>query len=219
MVPALGGVGYGQILGTACVTTYYCSLIALSIYYLVVSCYPVLPWTVCHDHLQQDSQTICIPSGANMTEYVHCYHPNETNFNQTLCVDAGTELDQVTSDMANVSIMSSAEQYFRAGVLKEKTDISAGLGLPDPTLAGCLAVCWLLLYLTLKDGVSSSGKVAYFTALFPYFVMIALLIRGFTLPGAVTGLLFFFTPQWEKLASLQVREEKIPFISQTIHLN
>ena len=58
--------------------------------------------------------------------------------------------DQVTSDMTNVSIMSSAEQYFRAGVLKEKSDISAGLGLPDPTLAGCLAVCWLLLYLTLK---------------------------------------------------------------------
>ena len=75
---------------------------------------------------------------------------------------------QVTSDMSNVSIMSSAEQYFRAGVLKvntstyvkivmlmfilqEKTDISAGLGLPDPTLAGCLAVCWLLLYLTLKE--------------------------------------------------------------------
>ena len=49
--------------------------------------------------------------------------------------------------------------------------------------------------------------------------MIALLIRGFTLPGAVTGLLFFFTPQWEKLASLQVGDEKIPFISQTIHLN
>ena len=36
-------------------------------------------------------------------------------------------------------------------VLKEKTDISDGLGLPDPTLAGCLAVCWLLLYLTLRS--------------------------------------------------------------------
>ena len=52
--------------------------------------------------------------------------------------------------------------------------------------------------------MSSSGKVAYFTALFPYVVMIALLIRGLTLPGAAQGLLFFFTPQWEKLASLQV---------------
>ena len=55
-----------------------------------------------------------------------------------------------------------------------------------------------------RKGVSSSGKVAYFTALFPYVVMIALLIRGLTLPGAAQGLLFFFTPQWEKLASLQV---------------
>ena len=149
MVPALGGVGYGQILGTACVTTYYCSLIALSIYYLVVSCYPVLPWTVCHDNLQSDL-AICIPSGGNMSSYVECHHPNTTTLNATLCVPAGTgpeELDQFTS---NVSIISSAEQYFRAGVLKEKTDISAGLGLPDPTLAGCLAVCWLLLYLTLR---------------------------------------------------------------------
>ena len=65
-------------------------------------------------------------------------------------------------------------------------------------------MCWLLLYMTLRKGVSSSGKVAYFTAIFPYVVMLALLIRGLTLPGAGTGLLFFFTPQWEKLGSLKV---------------
>merc|ERR1719245_2381279 len=202
MIPALGGVGYGQILGTACVTTYYCSLIALSIYYLVVSCYPVLPWTVCHEQLQVDVDSVCIPSGGNMSQYVTCHYPNETLFNSTLCVRA--ELETVTSDMTNVSIISSAEQYFRHGVLKEKTDISQGLGLPDPTLLGALAVTWLLLYLTLRKGVSSSGKVAYFTAIFPYLVMLTLLVRGLTLPGAAQGLLFFFTPQWEKLASLQV---------------
>ena len=47
--------------------------------------------------------------------------------------------------------------------------------------------------------------MAYFTAIFPYVVMLALLIRGLTLPGAGDGLKFFFTPQWEKLASLKVR--------------
>ena len=78
MVPALGGVGYGQILGTACVTTYYCSLIALSIYYLVVSCYPVLPWTVCHSNLQSE-EALCIPSGANMSTLVQCYHAHCTS--------------------------------------------------------------------------------------------------------------------------------------------
>ena len=178
MVPALGGVGYGQILGTACVTTYYCSLIALSIYYLVVSCYPVLPWTVCHENLQSDL-AICIPSGGNMSSYVECHHPNTTNLNTTLCVKAGTdpaELDQFTT---NVSIISSAEQYFRSGVLKEKTDISAGLGLPDPTLAGCLAVCWLLLYLTLRKVLHN---LKYFwlhhhdplyITLYPLFIMLS----------------------------------------------
>ena len=52
--------------------------------------------------------------------------------------------------------------------------------------------------------MSSSGKVAYFTAIFPYVVMLALLVRGLTLPGAAKGLKFFFNPQWEKLYSLKV---------------
>ena len=89
-----------------------------------------------------------------MSEYVTCYHPNITDLNSTRCVSAAVEADALTEDTTNVTIISSAEQYFRAGVLKEKTDISEGLGLPDPTLAGCLAVCWLLLYLTLRWGVS-----------------------------------------------------------------
>jgi len=47
--------------------------------------------------------------------------------------------------------------------------------------------------------VASSGKVAYFTAIFPYIVMFTLLVRGLTLPGASKGLLYFFTPQWHRL--------------------
>ena len=64
--------------------------------------------------------------------------------------------------------------------------------------------CLLLSDFTHNVIVCSSGKVAYFTAIFPYLVMLTLLVRGLTLPGAATGLAFFFTPQWEKLASLQV---------------
>ena len=58
---------------------------------------------------------------------------------------------------------SSAEQYFKNGVLKENPDISTGIGLPDLKLVGSLAACWLLLFLSLSKGVASSGKVAYVT--------------------------------------------------------
>lgn len=54
---------------------------------------------------------------------------------------------------------------------------------------------------------SSSGKVAYFTALFPYVVLVTLLIRGATLPGAGDGMLFFITPVWETILTPEVMFE------------
>ena len=53
--------------------------------------------------------------------------------------------------------------------------------------------------------VESSGKVAYFTALFPYVVLITLLIRGVTLEGASEGILYFVKPDWPKLLDVNVR--------------
>ena len=84
------------------------------------------------------------------------------------------------------------------------SDISDGIGLPDPELAGCLLLCWFFIYLTLRKGVSSSGKVAYFTAIFPYLVMSILLVKGLTLPGALEGIKFLFVPQWEMLLEPRV---------------
>lgn len=52
--------------------------------------------------------------------------------------------------------------------------------------------------------MESSGKVAYFTALFPYVVLITLLIRGVTLEGAVVGIRYFVEPDWPKLLDVNV---------------
>lgn len=46
--------------------------------------------------------------------------------------------------------------------------------------------------------------MAYFTALFPYVVLITLLIRGVTLDGAADGILYFVKPEWDKLLDVNV---------------
>uniref|UniRef100_A0A8C5AGS1 Transporter n=1 Tax=Gadus morhua TaxID=8049 RepID=A0A8C5AGS1_GADMO len=71
-------------------------------------------------------------------------------------------------------------------------------------LAGCLFLAWVIVYASLAKGIKSSGKVVYFTATFPYVVLVILLIRGLTLPGAGDGILYFITPKWEKLIDAKV---------------
>ena len=44
----------------------------------------------------------------------------------------------------------------------------------------------------------------HFAAPFPYLVLLVLLVRGCTLPGALDGIRFYIVPQWEKLADYQV---------------
>ncbi len=42
-------------------------------------------------------------------------------------------------------------------------------------------------------------QIVWFTALFPYVVMISILWRAITLEGAGDGLLLYVTPDWSKL--------------------
>ena len=47
-------------------------------------------------------------------------------------------------------------------------------------------------------------QVVYVTATFPYLVLVILLIRGLTLPGAMEGIRFYLIPDWQKLADFKV---------------
>ena len=47
-------------------------------------------------------------------------------------------------------------------------------------------------------------QVVYFTAIFPYIVLVILFFRGVTLENAGEGIKFFIIPRWERLGDARV---------------
>jgi solute carrier family 6 amino acid transporter-like protein 5/7/9/14 len=87
----------------------------------------------------------------------------------------------------------------RNEVLQLLPHIESGIGNPTWQLTLCYAFSWLAVFFSIIKGVASSGKVAYFTAIYPYVVLIVLLITGAMKDGATDGMWYFIRPQWSKL--------------------
>ena len=68
----------------------------------------------------------------------------------------------------------------------------------------CLFAAWTLVCFALIKGVRSSGKVMYFTVLFPYAMLIVLFGVGMSLDGAIDGITYYIKPNMTRLADPQV---------------
>ncbi|XP_056910747.1 sodium- and chloride-dependent GABA transporter ine isoform X1 [Takifugu flavidus] len=109
-----------------------------------------------------------------------------------------------TDHATNSSYSSTASQeFFKYRMLQQTSGVDE-IGTIRMELCLLLILAWILIYLCIFKGVKSTGKVVYFTALFPYVILIALLINNAQLPGALEGIKFFILPKWEMLLSLEV---------------
>ena len=95
-------------------------------------------------------------------------------------------------------------EYSRAILELNKSQGLHDLGEIKYDMALCLLIVYLICYFSLWKGIKTSGKVVWFTAIFPYFVLLMLFIRGITLPGSAEGIAYYLRPDFSVLKQSEV---------------
>ncbi|KAG8448336.1 hypothetical protein GDO86_015430 [Hymenochirus boettgeri] len=186
ILPIFEGVGITMVLISTLVTIYYNVIIAYSLYYLFASFTSVLPWSECFEWADEKcSKTpkgICNVTLGDDTKMFNLTWVKENNYT---CINNSTTY---------LETELPSKQYWdkvalrRSSGLHETGDVVWYLCL-------CLLLSWIIIGAALFKGIKSSGKVVYFTAIFPYVVLLILLIRGVTLEGAYDGINFYIGTQ------------------------
>uniref|UniRef100_A0A452UG62 Transporter n=1 Tax=Ursus maritimus TaxID=29073 RepID=A0A452UG62_URSMA len=173
--PLLQGIGLASVVIESYLNIYYIVILAWALFYLFSSFTSELPWTTC--------------TNAWNTEH---------------CMDF---LKQKTRS-PNAKLFPFAFQLIVFSILRRRVlGITSGihdLGALRWELALCLLLAWVICYFCIWKGVKTTGKVVYFTATFPYLMLVILLVRGITLPGAYEGVIYYLKPDLLRLKDPQV---------------
>ncbi len=95
---------------------------------------------------------------------------------------------------------AGAGDYFFGSVL-QLSDGPSVLGAPVWLILGLLALIWVILFFIMFRGARVIGRVAVWTVTIPWALLIILLIRSLTLPGAIDGLNYYLTPDFAAMAN------------------
>ncbi|KAK6168533.1 hypothetical protein SNE40_021045 [Patella caerulea] len=228
--PIFSGIGFGMCIVSGMVSIYYNIIIMYAIYYMFVSFVhldDILPWQSCNNTFNTEScrvepypdlksmnesdkllalkdevvNTTCVASKylMNLTDIYNVSTPlTEMDLNSTML------MDKVVKD-CKFTYQTPSEQYWSRYVLQiQDSDGIENVG--DVSLRNCLCLffAWILIFFCLIKGIKSTGKVVYFTATFPYVILVILLIRGVTLPGHMAGIEFYVIPKPELLLNAKV---------------
>ncbi|XP_040167621.1 sodium- and chloride-dependent GABA transporter 1-like [Anopheles arabiensis] len=192
IAPIFKGIGYAAAVMSCWMNVYYIVILAWAIFYFFMSLRADVPWRTCD----------------NAWNSINCVNPYDRK--DLLCwetIGVNGTLTKICSLNSNNVSMSDLADPVKEFWERRTLMISSGIdqvGSIRWELAGTLLLVWILCYFCIWKGVKWTGKVVYFTALFPYFLLTILLIRGITLPGAFEGIKFYVSPNLSKLAESEV---------------
>lgn len=214
IAPIFHGLGYCCLVVIFFITVYYMIIVSWTIFYFFASFTSNLGYGSCHNDFNSigcysaSEEARC---SENETWYhKRCFPTDELcgeqlnmagALNRTYCENADGQAVSINT-LVNRTLATS--EYFREFVLGVGDSTWSNFGGMRWEILGCLFFSWVVCYLAVLKGVKTSGKVVYFTVLFPYFILTALVVQGAILPGARDGIILYLSPDWEKLLEVDV---------------
>jgi len=197
LAPITTGIGFGSIVLTCVINTYYIVVLAWALYYFIQS------------FRSADALHVMWNSCNNTWNSEYCKTVSSVRLDADL---------MATINDKNKTFMTPIEEYWENHAIKigdhmEWNDLTQDINW---NMFYCVLVSWIVCYFCVWKGIGWTGKVVVFTATFPVFMLFVLLIRGLTLPGAMKGVEFYLVPSWEDLILLKSTKIWIDATSQVL---
>lgn len=188
--PFWKGIGFSMIIVSICLANYYSVVIAWVVRYLFSSFRSELVWHKCSNSWNTDA----------------CIDRDSIIGNLTYSIKNNMSIIYCSKDFeipGCVKGVAPTAEFFEIEVLNSSSSFE-NFGTPKWDLALCSLLTWTIVALCILFGIRGVGKVVYVTAILPYVILIVLLIRSVTLDGAIDGIKFYITPNFEKLKEVKV---------------
>lgn len=212
--PIFKGVGIAAVVMACWLNVYYIVVLAWGLFYFWESLQSTLPWGTCENDWNTET----------------CRNPYEKPFNESCrlkdtlcsilpkkygaCANESVEHTEVfwcdfknkmntSVSMFLMNVTDPVQEFWERKALEQSSGVDSPDGLRIE-LVITLAIAWVGCYFCIWKGVKWTGKVVYFTALFPYFLLFILFIRGVTLEGASLGLEYYLKPDLSRLSESRV---------------
>lgn len=119
----------------------------------------------------------------------------------------------------NKKSSSPTQYYWYRSTLMSSPSVNEPIEF-NYVMALSLIIAWSLVYLCMVQGLTSSGKIVYVTALFPYVVLVIFFLRGITLKGLLILLYLLFiliSDQYIIKAFNHIKQVQVSALLNSLH--